>query len=616
MHKNSRKSLYLATYWLCKPLGIAMFCIMILGGINSFYLLSEGTSERLLMGIEIESGDEIRNDHSSTLSPKDSVNRLQKIAYLWGIPTKPLAIYFIALHLLLFGGILLGLSRHQGYLSLALVAIIGFLVILVPPFQAPDEPDHVLSYLRHTGAPPSQIQASKDFAKRIHFERIKFRPDQKFTTQDMERNFPVAWASHVQSTNTRARSLLTSWTWDHVSFLINRLSVAHQVLALRSVNASILGLLTILCCFFGNSRLTYLVMSIPYFVFLGCIVSDYALMPAFLLVALSVLSRLVDKEARKWREAWFLVCLGVMASQSLYEPRSLFLIAPSLLAVAGFLFLNQPIRQVWFRWSMIFVGSSLHWVFIDTFNLSTTEMDVRFSGYAPWLSPAYVPLLLMALMCLAFFIMQSLLVSFSAFKKPCSKLSGWFMLWSLGTLILSAVVDLPQVGNIEIDQPPSLFAYSINLLSVVATWWRVNRLDFYLQSSLFVGFGWLAQLPNWLAAVVNIWIVVALPHVFPKQKRAVSVGSFLALGVFTITILVGLAYGALLTKQNLHGRYVLSYFVLLLLPLAYGLSLKASPRVGVMKLYGYLERYFMVWQLFGAIYIYAGTFLWLWIRYF
>lgn len=161
-------------------------------------------------------------DQIGTLQP---VQKLKRLCWLW---SPRLADHWIAvgivLNLVLAAGLLALyrlLSRSPVQLgSLGRGVLVFFAVfgvgsawaVLAPPFQAPDEPDHLLSFL-HLITPGLSDAPVADFAKRIHFERIKFNPLERFQTADMSVPFAVAWGEHVSAPDAPARSPAGAFIW-------------------------------------------------------------------------------------------------------------------------------------------------------------------------------------------------------------------------------------------------------------------------------------------------------------------------------------------------------------------------------------------------------------------
>jgi hypothetical protein len=152
-------------------------------------------------------------------------SKLKRLCWLW---SPLLADYWIAVGVLLNLFLALGLFALYRLLShapaklgavrraliafCAVVGVSGAWAMLTPPFQAPDEPAHVLSYLHLVSAGVSDAPIA-DFAKRIHFERIKFNPLERFHTADTSAPFSIAWGGHVSVLDAPARSPAGAFIW-------------------------------------------------------------------------------------------------------------------------------------------------------------------------------------------------------------------------------------------------------------------------------------------------------------------------------------------------------------------------------------------------------------------
>ncbi len=168
------------------------------------------------------------------------LSKASLLAHMWGFGAGEGRIIY-GLILCAAGAWLLGVlvlpgapfGRSGGGGSLAAGATLLFLsagsvfCLIFPPFHAPDEPDHFLAYagLVHQ---PDLARDAKLLADAGHFERIKFRTDEKFVTSDTERQETVNWAPHVGAPDPN-RSPVAKIIW---LFSGNFLSASHAGFAL------------------------------------------------------------------------------------------------------------------------------------------------------------------------------------------------------------------------------------------------------------------------------------------------------------------------------------------------------------------------------------------------
>lgn len=190
--------------------------------------------------------------HLRTAAGLPPRSRLSLLAHLWGF-SSPGA---LTLSLLASSGILiLGAMlwpKHSQHAWHAARAGIGFgaiiagltslYAVVVPPFQAPDEPSHYASYARLVGS-RDMLAGGERLAGRAHLERIRFRRHQTFRSADMQA--PLAgWhpnrntVSLLGRTGMVASLLRFAWTW------LVQLPAEDLLLAIRWMNAGIAGAAT------------------------------------------------------------------------------------------------------------------------------------------------------------------------------------------------------------------------------------------------------------------------------------------------------------------------------------------------------------------------------------
>lgn len=221
----------------------------------------------------------------------EPVSRAQQIAAIWTLPwlswAAPLAVSCSIL-LATIGGALLSLQPRvrtdiwcraiaAGMFALSLGLVYG---VLVPPFHAPDEPDHFLSFARLAEMPELESDA-RILARKGHFERIHFHQWERFLPRHMEQPYPDAWTEvdesgiiQVADSAMETRSTLTTGIWKACAFLFKGAGAAKTLLGLRLVNtafwalACIIGVLLIEKAAPKNRvfpAFLFLVPSLPFF---------------------------------------------------------------------------------------------------------------------------------------------------------------------------------------------------------------------------------------------------------------------------------------------------------------------------------------------------------------
>jgi len=170
----------------------------------------------------------------------EALSKAGLLAHTWGFGTggggAVFSLILFAAGVWLLGSLVLLRSPFPGSGDAGSVAVgatllflsIGSVFCLIfPPFHAPDEPNHFLTYARLVGQPGLAGDAQR-LADAGHFERIKFRADEKFATSDADHQDMNNWAPHVGVTDPN-RSPVAKIVWKLAG---NYLSANHAGLAL------------------------------------------------------------------------------------------------------------------------------------------------------------------------------------------------------------------------------------------------------------------------------------------------------------------------------------------------------------------------------------------------
>ncbi len=177
------------------------------------------------------------------------LSRAQMIAYTWGWGTGG----YWNVYLWVFGAVgtwILGviswmqtskkISTKQCGLWIAAGTSLLFLslgmvyVVIIPPFQTPDEPNHFLTYANVINKPNLSDDALKT-ANNGHFERIHFQTDEKFSSRDVANPTREKWDKNVCLTNLN-RSLIAKLLWEIESKYIDENNSGNAIFALRTFN--------------------------------------------------------------------------------------------------------------------------------------------------------------------------------------------------------------------------------------------------------------------------------------------------------------------------------------------------------------------------------------------
>ena len=120
--------------------------------------------------------------------------------------------------------------------GLLTISIVIVFAVITPPFHGPDEADHFLTYATIAGK-AGLADDALSLANAGHFERIKRRPEEKFTSINVERSRKDPWAHYIQI-DLLNRSPLAAIVWKFASCLVSQIKVGTTLLVLRLISGS------------------------------------------------------------------------------------------------------------------------------------------------------------------------------------------------------------------------------------------------------------------------------------------------------------------------------------------------------------------------------------------
>lgn len=506
--------------------------------------------------------------------------RASLLAFMWNLPTAWVWVILAAAGALVVGGAATLDRAHPAAAagsSFALAAGVAICyVITVPPLQAPDEPDHLLSFAKLT-ARPALADATSQWARRIHFHRITFMADERFTPADREQSFDRDWpAQEVFAENVRHRSSTATRFWQVLAPMVPA-SPPHALLFFRCAQGLAFGAAFAAGAVMlgwgvglpSPALLAAVLMTMPTLPFFGMQMSELTFtLAAFILAGHVALMMLHGAGGRVTGPM-----LGVAAALIAGGPRSGW---PALAIVAslaaGWLCLAATTERkssradsAWF-WAgmalpgLVLFGTRLLWIpspFYEQWQLSTfdprggissaTFLLVLCGGAvlgaaAEWLLRRAVPLVKVA----------------GVVARVACVLGAVAI---LVTLAWSVQWPLPVLQTVETLNYQSAGSYVQAVLLPLATAARVRGFDFLTWTSLWGGFGWAdAILPSPAIAVVTV--MAAGAAIFTLVMAARDATGRRAL--ITVCGVVGIALSAAAAAvssyglhRNVHGRYLL-----------------------------------------------------------
>lgn len=372
--------------------------------------------------------------------------------------------------------------------------------VIVPPFQAPDEPSHFFSFVQTIGRQRIANDA-KHLAMTAHFERIRRHAEQKFTPDDALEPFDRAWAEDVIDSGMARRSPLTLAAWRALLGVVHFDRAAPALMTMRVLGALGFAAALPLGCLLaawaaGKNRrppgAAFFVFIAPALPFFAVHVSNYAfIVMAAVFWGRFALALLERDEDGAWLGPVVGFCMALV-----------FALGPLGASLGPFIVCFALSRPFWTRpgCNPDEVGGAV-------------RRAVRFwfgalVGFAP-----------------AFFLPDSQPTSLLA--APGEALAGFLpLLKPVSPLVASAALcTLAALGAVLVESATSRFLLRIGALGRA----RVERLG--------VGALWVA-----LAAFSGLFVVAPFMTFSPSPSDAAVLGSSLAYGrVATVTLLNGLS---------------------------------------------------------------------------
>jgi hypothetical protein len=535
--------------------------------------------------------------HYSLITKNPSLSRAELLAFLWQFPGGSPSIWVIAIFCsFLFAVSLMRFiqSPHSRLTSITVVLTWmgggALYCLLVPPFQAPDEPDHALAYAAafHDENLAGQFLS---LANRSHLERIKFRPDQKFNSTSMESPLKGGWADHISPPAYNARSPLALTIWESfraIQLALNKIPI-EPLLTLRFLNLFIVGLCLLFAyCLTYDQKIvrfqTLLFFSIPTLPFFAMHVSNY-----FAAIGLfSILSYLVAASLSSTRLSIpFFLALGLVAGLSPFAS------ATSRGLVAFWLFflpllaidqdsdskikriLNVLVKTLSFSIPMLLC---LYFYDKTLIGIGFSQLKVLWQSPKELSNLGYTAQILASSVALCFLLIPMGLVFKEIVylnRRIKSRVSPWIIL--IATFLIAWIglwyhslttLDF-KLPNIEQGLSLSQFAYAAKATALLLTNLLPSSVDFYVSSSFWMGFGWLEFTPGdirvgLLRLVLGVGLFIsAIMLVMTQEDEAFQI-RFCAIIAGVLLMTFGLAFNCAQTLVNLHGRYLIPSYLLLL----------------------------------------------------
>jgi hypothetical protein len=205
--------------------------------------------------------------------------------------------------------------------TVCLFASTGLVYLTIsPPFQGPDEADHFLTYTRLNNLPALADNALA-IANGGHFERIKFKTDEKFSAADVNAPMVESWARHIDPNNPN-RSPLAKWVWVRTTKLVDPIHAGTALLCLRVLNilfvSACIGFSIAVAawCLKGNGQPIFMIAPIlltPSICYFSTVFSNYPFLIGGYIFQAVALGLIWQSDGRERYETRFRLSSGFLA---------------------------------------------------------------------------------------------------------------------------------------------------------------------------------------------------------------------------------------------------------------------------------------------------------------
>ncbi|MBE2205409.1 MAG: hypothetical protein IAE94_13840 [Chthoniobacterales bacterium] len=495
-------------------------------------------------------------------------------------------------------------SVGHGLLTAAGAALMAFsvglvFVILIPPFQAPDEPDHFLAYAKDS---PTLATSALDLSNAGHFERIKFRTDEKFSGADVDRPMREPWASHIGGTDP-SRSPIARSIWSYLARILPVEQAGPALLGIRVGNVVFVSLclgfsLVLVVWAVRPERLSLFfaapLLLTPSLCFFSVGVSNYPFLVGGYVVQAMALGLLwaqgpVGGGSFRIQAAVATLLGGGIAIAVSAADNGLFALMfwATLLPLYWF---SRGIQTTDFvferallgRFSVTFVGALfLGWLFTGLFAASFGILPLTLPGFLKTiLSGSGLHYLgsktLFGLGFVVFVLLASRALVYGGWK-----IAGWSWLPTLrrgvlGILILGLFLAVflrsPQIPE---DRSTNIGDFSARVVFSFFDWSGQGRNDFLVGQSFWGNFGWLDNpLPAALIVALKVLAVgglACLAFYLRRPGQFFGGRGFLAINLLALVGFVAtIAAGYYSVRNIVNGRYLIGPYLMVLVLAAEG----------------------------------------------
>jgi hypothetical protein len=490
-------------------------------------------------------------------------------------------------------------AAARGFSAFLLTAGLGSLyAVLMPPFQAPDEPHHFVAFTEVAGRPELVPQADA-WAALAHAGRLRFRPAEQFTPTDVGHPDRVWEKQSAPDSSVRGGGVHVLWR--AAAPLLRSMPAPRVFLALRLTNVLVLAILVGLsvALLVGHGQvpsphlLAFPVLLVPTLPFFGMHVSNHAVViGAYVLMAggltLTVLNRTSDYVSG--------LMIGSGWALAVALSRSAIPLAPLIATVVAARLLFPPAPGTMLRATIFWAGLIAPILLL----LSASSMapylatNTRLGAgmlpgtvlpllegvtRAPWLIVLITPLLA-GLECGLYRLRQ---YASDQLRSAARAAAQWTALGAAVAVVVlmtgSIFVRYPVLATIDpLNRPPAM-EHARDALAAGLTMLRISAPDYRTSVTFWGGFGWLETLPSdWFISLLTGATGLALVGLLVHVRRQADTRRMFLLAAAVAGFAAGLAAYALSLSQvevaiDLGGRYLFGLYVSLVLICWSGIAL-------------------------------------------
>jgi len=530
---------------------------------------------------------------------RSPLRRVDLLAYVWqvgagGMPWIWLAMGLVVALVVVAALVIpstsrLGSLRASIAAGCAALAIATLYAVVVPPFQAADEPSHFRTLLTDIGRPELANEATA-WSRRVHFERIHFHPDERFRPGDVTTQ-GAPW--NDDDASALARGIAVRYLWRAAAPVVRSLGVGQVLLAMRILHGLIFAiavgsfvLLVTMCTEVPEPRwLALPLFLIPTLPFFGMNVSNYGpLTSVYVVLGAGVMVSMFGGPKSHYGG----VILGLAFTLAIAISRSALPLTPFVASVligriltgggaggsrrSAMLFwtgIAMPICcGVWLLQSEYFARITLGGAFEKLTLAAAVENSL-------WLRRSVA--FLVGLAGLAGYVAERVAVRLRRrleTRPPrwtaTPYVAGLLAALTAGTMAASLVWTAPVLDMIDPAHPPAPVPYVRAAVSAGLTFFRPASPDFLTSVAFWQGFGWLDTIPSvalasLLASASGVAFVCLLLWVVRTRATRVLVWIYCTILGYAATF-AAYAFSVIrLTPADLHGRYLLGLYLCMLL---------------------------------------------------